>query len=323
MSNGIINILLVEDNPGDARLIRELLLAEAGARSPDSLLQVYLVDRLSSGLERLVEGGIDVVLLDLSLPDSQGLETLMKVRAQSPQLPTVVLTGLANEEVAMQALQEGAQDYLIKGESDYSSILKRSMRYAIERQRLQAELHRLALTDELTGLYNRRAFIALADQQLKLARRTHTDLFLLFADVDGLKEINDTLGHREGDRALIEIASILRQSARESDIIARMGGDEFVILGAQGTGAGMSSLSGRIQTNLKAYNVRMDASYRLGISLGMASLDPDRPCTIDQLVDLADSLMYQQKRDNHGSKTQSSKWDSCANGLEEIRFDST
>ena len=135
MDNEKIKVLLIEDNPGDARLIRELLAEVEGAP-----FDVYHTDRLSAGLERLAQGDIDVILLDLSLPDSKGLDSLGKLHAQAPKVPIVVLSGLSDEAVAVKAVQEGAQDYLVKGSID-GGLLVRSLRYAIERHRLRVELH--------------------------------------------------------------------------------------------------------------------------------------------------------------------------------------
>jgi MinD-like ATPase involved in chromosome partitioning or flagellar assembly/CheY-like chemotaxis protein len=138
MESKIMKVLLIEDNPGDARLIREMLAQERGAT-----LDLERADRLSAGLERLAAGPIDVVLLDLSLPDSQGLDTFARVHAHAPEVPIMVLTGLDDEELAVKAVREGAQDYLVKGELD-GSLLVRAMRYAIERHRVQAEQLRKA-----------------------------------------------------------------------------------------------------------------------------------------------------------------------------------
>jgi len=129
-----IRVLLIEDNPGDSRLIREMIV-DAG----DSLVQLECVDRLGTGLERLAAGGIDGLLLDLSLPDSQGLETFHEAQAQPPEVAIIVLTGLDDEELALRAVREGAQDYLVKGEVD-GNLLVRSIRYAIERKRIQEQL---------------------------------------------------------------------------------------------------------------------------------------------------------------------------------------
>lgn len=133
---GTIGILLIEDNPGDARLIQEML-SEPGRVD----YRLVHADRLSTGLERFLEGGIDVVLLDLSLPDSQGLETLSKVRAQSSAVPIIVLTGLDDEVTAVEAVRQGAQDYLVKGDVD-SKLLWRALRYSMERKRSEEALRK-------------------------------------------------------------------------------------------------------------------------------------------------------------------------------------
>ena len=129
-----LKVLLIEDNPGDARLIREMLIAMKGRA-----FDVECADRLSIGLDHLAEGGIDVILLDLSLPDSQGLDTFVRAQAQASGVPIVVLTGLDDETLAVRAVQEGAQDYLVKGHVDGYS-LTRAIRYAIERKRAEEAL---------------------------------------------------------------------------------------------------------------------------------------------------------------------------------------
>jgi signal transduction histidine kinase len=138
MEHEPIKVLLIEDNPGDARLIWEMLAQARGAR-----FDLECAERLSSGLERLAQGGIDVLLLDLSLPDSQGLDTLIRVHTPAPEVPIMVLTGLDDEALAVKAMREGAQDYLVKGQVD-SNLLLHSIRYAIERHRLAGKLEQQA-----------------------------------------------------------------------------------------------------------------------------------------------------------------------------------
>ncbi len=134
MNEKYIKVLLIEDNPGDARLISEMLAEARGVN-----FDLECTNRLSPGLKRIGAGGIDVILSDLSLPDSQGLDTFAEVNAQAPSLPIIVLSGLDDEELAVKAVQEGAQDYLVKGQVD-SSLLVRSIRYAIERKVTQEQL---------------------------------------------------------------------------------------------------------------------------------------------------------------------------------------
>jgi signal transduction histidine kinase len=144
MDDQPINVLLIEDKPGDVRLIREMLAEARGTNSTWSAIRLAHADRLRTGLARLAEGHFDVVLLDLSLPDAQGLDTFVKTQAQAPEVPLVVLTGFDDETLALQTVREGAQDYLIKGQID-PGLLVRSIHYAIERLRLRAELERKTL----------------------------------------------------------------------------------------------------------------------------------------------------------------------------------
>src|SRR5438105_4309856 len=132
-----LTILLIEDNPGDARLIRESLNEAREARGAS--LNLEYADRLSAGLARLSDGGVDAILLDLSLPDSQGLDTLSRLYSQAPGVPILVLTGLNDQTVGLEAVQKGAQDYLVKGQID-GQMLARSIRYAIERKQTEEAL---------------------------------------------------------------------------------------------------------------------------------------------------------------------------------------
>ena len=224
MEDKVVKVLLVEDNPGDARLIREMLAEAKGTR-----FNLERVDRLSMGLERLAAGGFGVALLDLSLPDSSGLDTFARVYAQAPQVPTIVLTGLADEALALKAVREGAQDYLVKGQVD-SPLLVRAIRYAIERKKLEEAIRQLAYHDSLTGLPNRTLFNDRLAVALAHARRNREKLAVMLLDLDQFKEVNDTLGHSVGDQLLRAVGHRLRSLLRESDTIARMGGDEFMLL---------------------------------------------------------------------------------------------
>lgn len=157
----------------------------------------------------------------------------------------------------------------------------------------EKNLRDLSITDELTGLYNRRGFVELARQQLRLARREGRGLRLLYVDVDGLKIINDRHGHKTGDLALNNTASALLRTFRKSDIIARFGGDEFVILAEESPETDFERLTSRLQMNLNAFN--------LSLSLGMARYNPDQPTSLDQLLFKADALMYDEKKKKKGA----------------------
>jgi len=155
----------------------------------------------------------------------------------------------------------------------------------------------LSLRDELTGLYNRRGFLTLAEQQLKVANRAKKGLLMIFADIDGMKEINDTLGHRQGDSALIDTAQILGKTFRESDIIARYGGDEFIILSIENTESGAELFETRLRDHLKYHNNYESRLYTLSLSTGFARYDPENPLSIEDLLVEADHIMYGKKND--------------------------
>jgi len=227
-----IRILLVEDNMGDAVLLRETL-RDAGE---PGWFELTHVSRLEEGLVRLTTSRFDVLLLDLSLPDAHGLETLSRARAHCGGTPVVVMTGTNDETLALRAMQEGAQDYLVKGLAD-SKTLARSLRYAIERQRLIAELaqanelqRHLANHDALTGMPNRQLFYDRLEQCFGHARRESKNVAVLFFDLDDFKFKNDSLGHDAGDRILKTVAKRVAGAIRASDTAARIGGDEFTFI---------------------------------------------------------------------------------------------
>jgi two-component system, cell cycle response regulator len=285
-----IHVLLVEDNPGDARLIREAL---RDVRSYELILRH--VDRLSDALQCLVDEPWAVVLLDLSLPDAHGLETVRQAHSAAPDVPIVVLTGLNDEVLAVKAVQAGAQDYLVKSQID-GNLLVRAMRYAIERNRMRAALVSLSLLDDLTGLYNRRGFMSLAERHMKLAHRRRRGFLFLFADVDCLKQINDNLGHQEGDRALVEAAEVFRETFRASDIIARLGGDEFAALPVDAGENSREIFIRRLESNLTSHNSLPARRYILSLSIGTAFCHIERPCCLEELIAEADASMYQEKK---------------------------
>jgi len=165
-----------------------------------------------------------------------------------------------------------------------------------DRKMMEAEILALSITDQLTDLYNRRGFLSLAGQQLKLAQRKKSGMLLFFADLDGLKRINDTLGHEEGDKALIETATIFKETFRTSDIIARLGGDEYAALTVDVTEAKCKLFTARLQSLIDTRNNRENRRYRLSISVGCSYYDSENPCSLDELMAHADKSMYEQKQ---------------------------
>ncbi|KUM27891.1 hypothetical protein AU467_14655 [Mesorhizobium loti] len=291
MTEGPLNILLVEDNPGDASLIRELL-----ADGSTKAFIISTADRLAHGLEQIADQSFDLVLLDLFLPDSTGLDTLRRFQETGPDVPVIVLTGLNDEASAIQAVRDGAQDYLVKGQIDGQQIV-RAIRYARERHRMVLQIRDLSLVDELTGLHNRRGFAVLAREVVKRAARTGTGLVVTFVDLDGMKRINDHFGHEVGDRALIRTARVLRSVFRASDVIARLGGDEFIAMTDGVDRAAVEPLRRRLTSAVEDHNRQAAAEPPLALSLGFAHHNPTTE-TVKSVADLiaeADEAMYVDK----------------------------
>ncbi len=165
-----------------------------------------------------------------------------------------------------------------------------------ERRRAEAAIQTLSLVDELTGLYNRRGFLAFSKQHLNSVHRNHKDLIVVYADLDGLKKINDSFGHKEGDRALIKTAEILKETFRSSDVLSRLGGDEFTVLAAVEPDGGAEAIIGRLEYKLQSYNSLKAVPYNLSMSLGYVLFNPEENRSIDDLMALADKAMYENKR---------------------------
>ena len=281
-------VLLIEDNPGDARLIQEML-----SEDPASPFRLRHVDRLSRGLEALSLKQTGLVLLDLSLPDSHGLETFAKVYAHSPKVPIIVLSGNDDQQLALYAVKSGAQDYLVKGKIDRELLLK-AMQYSIERKRYQEELERQANFDALTGLPNRH----LLNDRLKqavFAQRAQRSVAVVFIDLDHFKVINDSLGHNFGDEVLRTVGERLEATVREGDTVARLGGDEFVLILTDQTREDMifrtmRRLIAKVGEPMVVGGREMHITCSAGISL----FPQDGP-DVQTLLKNADAAMYRAK----------------------------
>ena len=243
-------------------------------------------------LEKIKKNAYDSAVIDVVMPLMDGITLTKELLKLHPKFPVMIMTGHADEDSAASAIVAGAREFIKKPFSINEFVLRfdKMMHDHSGEEALLA----LSLTDELTGLYNRRRFFILTEQCLKVAVRTKKRPLLLFIDMDNLKWINDHYGHNEGDQALIGLADILKKTFRESDIIARIGGDEFVVL-LESTDENSETLLTRLHENVKNYNVKR-SQYTLSVSLGTAQFDPEYPISIDELLSKADALMYAQKR---------------------------
>jgi len=246
----------------------------------------------------------DIAILNMAV-DSQSLfrrgAPRLLPRGENKDIDDVfqALLSEANGELAslLHDVRAESQDTLPSDApgQQFSELLMRAVRCAAKQYMLQAELGNLALTDELTGLYNRRGFMALAERQLKLGCRSGRGMLLFMMDLDRLKQINDSFGHFEGDRALKHTAHALEETFRDSDVVARLGGDEFAVLAIEATGHSEATIKTRLFECLKAINSDQ-SRYELSLSLGVARFDPSTRTSIGELMVKADQAMYEQKR---------------------------
>ena len=278
-----MRVLLVEDNQGYAALVA----AQLEGVAPGGF-DIEVVDCVAAACDRLFAERVDCVLLDLGLPDADGLGGLARVRTAALGTPIVVLIGHRDDDLALRAVREGAQDYLVKGDIT-DTALARALRHGVERARIQAELAHQAMHDGLTGLPNRTLFCDRLRQALNRLGRTDSCLAVMFVDLDGFKEINDEHGHAAGDRLLVGVGDRLRSLLRGGDTAARLGGDEFVVLCEDLAGAEEAwTIGARMLDDL-------GTPASLGIAVAVRDEDPE------DLLRRADAAMYAAKRDGGGT----------------------
>jgi len=193
--------------------------------------------------------------------------------------------------------------------ASYTEELKASN---VELQRAQIALEQLASADELTGLHNRRGFLALGVQSIKLARRSQKPFALVFADLDGLKKINDTLGHGDGDLAITDAAHVLSDSFRHSDVLGRLGGDEFAILMSDADADSARIVKKRIADKVDKLNAEGHRPYTLSLSVGMLVCNSDEAAPLEDLLSRVDALMYEEKKKKGASRDVFAVWSTLA-----------
>ncbi len=292
---GTTRVLLVEDNPGDAAIAKHIL-----ANDPAEDFELLHVRSLEKALFRLWHDVVHVVLLDLNLPDSDDLDTVTRVIESNPSLPVVILSGQDDEEIALEAVKAGAEDYVVKSEliSELDSgRLPRVIQYAIERNKLKRQLSKDALYDEVTDLPTRRLLRDRWGGAKARARREKAWIGVLVIDLDDFKGINDRLGHAAGDQALRIAAKRLRGAVRRNDTVARVGGDEFVIL--LETIRGMEDVrevAEKLRLQLCDGELSSDLPFKLEASIGVSICHPDQPDDLQDLISRADIHMYDEKR---------------------------
>jgi diguanylate cyclase (GGDEF)-like protein len=284
----VMKILLVEDDSDDAEFLRLSLLQHNGS------VYITRTARLGDAVAALQNDRFDVVLLDLHLPDGSGAECVERIQQAETLVPIVVLSGHGDEDYAVEILNRGVQDYLVKWEGD-GRIILRAIRYAIERKRADLKLNYLARYDSLTGIPNRQYLRDELERATAHAQRGNRKVALLLLDLDRFKTVNDTLGHELGDLLLRSVVQRLTSSVREGDLLARLGGDEFAVL--------IEDVEGPLELEAVARRIvaAFDEPFHVGgrqvsvtASVGITVCPPDNADSV-ALLNNADIAMYQAK----------------------------
>ncbi len=300
-----LRLLLVEDDDRSALLLKEVL-----EDLDDPPLSIRRVTTIAAASEVVDSGDVDLIVLDLGLPDATDLEGVARLQRCMTEFPIIVLTGRNDENLATEALKRGAQDYLVKGLVDRDMIV-RSIRYAIERhhtvrdlarvtrelQSANATLERLTLLDPLTNLLNRRGLQQALSREIANVQRNNAEVVVMLVDVDDLKRVNETFGHTVGDVALMEVARKLRDSVRESDYVGRLGGDEFMLLLPRTNAREVVHVAERTRLAIATTAIHHNSgTLKLTASIGTLVLTPDTP-SLDELVARTHQLLQRSKRE--------------------------
>jgi len=283
---------------------------EANELMDITALRVNMRD-FHSTLREVVQQSPDVLLLDSTLPSPFVVRMAVHLRDKMPNLPIFMLPDIYGALVRNAETDDAAHAAPATADTVVTAdTVARTILYTHGRLGLQRTLLQMALRDDLTGLHNRRGFIALATQQLTWARDTGQHMVMFFADLDGLKWINDRYGHGEGDRAISLAAACIKETFRRFDVTARLSGDEFVALIMEEAGRSAESICSRLQSNLAACG-GTGGPYKLSMSIGVAHFDPDNPVTLQELMKQADIGLYEHKRKDRPTASKD-RWPSSA-----------
>jgi len=286
-----VKILLIEDNELDIQIITSLI-----DQSERLNAEIKTVDSIKKAKTIMFYEEMDIILVDINIQGMKFEELFEVFDKDNLLIPYIVITDEREEDLGIEAVKKGAQDYLVRSELS-ERILRRGIIYSLERHDILESLYRTTIIDELTGLYNRRGLHTLGNQQVELAKRHDDDIFIFYLDLDGMKSINDTLGHEFGDKALIDTSTIMHKTFRTTDILSRIGGDEFVVVVVKAQHEFIPIIIQR----LKEYIAGMNSSnkkYNLSISIGVSKVDLNNESPLDDAIQDADKEMYRSKLKN-------------------------
>ena len=291
----LIKILICDDDQADRKLVRTYL-----KRMTDReivLLEAGHTEEIQNALDK---GRIDLVLMDNQMPGKSGMEWLAEI-AKKQLVPVVMLTGSGTEEIAAQAFQEGAVGYLPKGslsQEKLQNIIDVALDKWTRLQQAMADkekLEILATFDSLTGLYNRRAILGKLHELINLANRYKEDFSLSMLDIDHFKRVNDRYGHLTGDEVLEKIATLIRRNIRDTDIVGRYGGEEFIIILPKTNLSSAWVVAERLRTIIEKTEMKDSAGnvFAITVSQGLAGWERDEDAT--SLISRADEALYKAK----------------------------
>ncbi len=285
-----IDVLIIEDNINDQLLVKKML-----DKTSYISFEVRFADNLATGINDANQNNVDVILLDLNLPDSSGFETFLKLKLQVPDAPIVVLSGFGDEEESLKAVRGGAQDYLVKDHTDGNSLV-RALRYAIERKKAEDAIKHLAYHDCLTGLPSRILFNDRFTISISKGRQDGKKVALMMLDLDHFKEINDNLGHDAGDEVLKDVSTRLTNIVRQTDTVCRLGGDEFALLMPDISSEEIiEEVAQRIMKAIRTPFIIYGSEIIIGASMGIA-IYPEDSENLKTLIKHADVGMYEVKK---------------------------
>jgi len=286
-----IKILLIEDNELDIQIITNFI-----DQSKRLNAQIKTVDTIKKAKTIMFYEEMDIILVDINIEGMKFEELFDRFDKNSLKVPYIVITDERDEDLGIEAVKKGAQDYLVRSEIS-ERILRRTIIYSLERHDILQSLYRTTIIDELTGLYNRRGLYTLGNQQVELAKRHNDDIFIFYLDLDGMKEINDTLGHEFGDKALIDTCKIMHKSFRTTDILSRLGGDEFVVVVVKAQYEFIPIIIQRVKDYVKKEN-SSNNKYNLSLSIGVSKINLNNKSPLEQGIHDADKEMYRSKVKN-------------------------
>ena len=291
----LLKILICDDDPADRKLVRSYLQQVTGREIV--LLEAGQTEEIQDALDK---GRIDLVLMDNQMPGKSGLEWLAEI-AEKQLAPVVMLTGSGNEEVAVQALQEGAVGYLPKSSLSQKKLVK-TIDAALDKwtwlQQGKADkekLERLANFDALTGLHNRQAILGKLHETVNRAKRYREDFSLIMLDLDHFKKVNDRYGHLTGDDVLEKVAALIRGNIRNTDVAGRYGGEEFIIILPQTGSSSALNVAERIRNIVEMAEMKDSTGnvFAITVSQGLSSWEQGEDA--HSLISRADDALYKAK----------------------------